>query len=264
MNPAWKKRLRLIAIWILALTALLSAVGLIAYQLESSRAEQRFDALSRQIHAGREASGVERPLESALPAETPPPLSPLEAVAALQAENGDLAGWLTVPGTNIDYPVMHTPNAPQYYLRKDFDKNYSLSGTPFLDGRCTLTSGNLILWGHNMKSGTMFADLLCYREADYAAAHSQILFTTPEAAQVYEVVAAFPTEVNRDGVYFRWYDYLDFPDEGTFDAFIRGLREKSLLPVPGDLAYGDTFLTMATCSYHDENGRFVVVGRRLP
>ena len=69
-------------------------------------------------------------------------------------QNGDCIGWLCIPNTNINYPVMHTPNEPQKYLRLNFDKKYSSSGVPFLDYRCSEET-NLIIYGHNMKNGTM-------------------------------------------------------------------------------------------------------------
>ena len=80
-------------------------------------------------------------------------------IQALIAENADCIGWLSIDGTNISYPVMHTPSNPQKYLRRNFYGRYSQSGVPFLDGRCDLQSTNLIIYGHNMKNGTMFSDL---------------------------------------------------------------------------------------------------------
>lgn len=240
-------------------TALVSAGKLISYVLESRQAEGRFDDLARQVRTIADA-----PAERDTPEKTPEQGAvPLTALEQLHLQNGDLVGWITVPGTRIDYPVMHTPERPEQYLRRDFDGNYSLSGTPFLDGRCTLDSGNLIVWGHNMKSGTMFADLLQYKDPDYAKKHALLVFSTLRESHSYEVVAAFRSEVNRDGDYFRWFNHLDFADQKAFDAFADGLRALSLIPVPEDLSFGDTFLTLATCSYHDQNGRFVLVGRQV-
>ena len=253
----WARR---VATGVLAAVAVVCAAGLIGYGWEARQAATQFRDLSAQVHApavlpaqgGRETDPV--------PEEDPRPA----ALEALQAENGDLAGWVSIPGTALDYPVMYTPQQPQYYLHRDFSGAYSYSGTPFLEERCTLDSDNLILWGHNMKAGTMFAGLLRYRDAAYAQAHAWVSFTTPEETRWYQVVAAFASEVDAEGDYFRWYNALEFPDPASFDAFAEGLRASSVLPVPGDLAPGDQFLTLATCSYHDQNGRFVVVARYSP
>lgn len=246
----WARRA---AICVLGITALFSAWKLLSYNLESNQAEKRFEALAEQVRPSPGGNLPDRPAGEAL--------DPASALEALRLENPDLAGWITVPGTRIDYPVMHTPEDPEYYLRRDFDGNYSLSGTPFLDGRCTLDAGQLILWGHNMKTGTMFTDLLAYQDPAYAEEHGTLLLTLPDGVQQYEVVAAFRSEVDRDGDYFRWYSYLDLSSQDDFDNFAAGLRSDSLIAVPGDLVLGDRFLTLATCSYHDDNGRFVLMGR---
>lgn len=250
----WGRR---IAVIVLSAVALLSGLTLLAYYLGNTRTQARFDALAKAVHAPIAAPAEQLPADQA-PAETVP-----SALEQLQQQNSHLTGWITVPGTRIDYPVMHTPDQPQYYLRRDFDGGYALSGTPFLDGGCTLESGNLILWGHNMKSGTMFADLLLYQNPKFASEHTSFTLETLQETRTYEVVAAFRSEVDQEGDYFRWYNFTDLPDQRTFDAFAAGLRAVSLLPVPENLSFGDSFLTMATCSYHDDNGRFVVVGRQL-
>ena len=77
-------------------------------------------------------------------------------ISPLFSENPDFIAWINIQGTKLDYPVMHTPKQPEKYLRLDFHQKYSRHGVPFLDGRCTLESDNLIIYGHNMKDGTMF------------------------------------------------------------------------------------------------------------
>lgn len=92
--------------------------------------------------------------------------------------NSDCIGWIYIPGTSVNYPVMHTPDNPQKYLRKDFYGNYSQSGVPFLDARCDLYNTNLIIYGHNMRNGTMFSDLKKYTNIDFKNAHPIIEFET--------------------------------------------------------------------------------------
>ena len=113
---------------------------------------------------------TEAPAESVTDTETETSAEPTEQSAtehnipALIAVNGDCIGWLSIDGTSISYPVMYTPSEPQKYLRRSFYGQYSQSGVPFLDSRCSMNGGNLIIYGHNMKNGTMFAPLLSYAE----------------------------------------------------------------------------------------------------
>lgn len=76
---------------------------------------------------------------------------------ALNQLNSDCIGWVRIPDTGIDYPVMHTPDEPEKYLNKNYDGYFSYSGVPFLDARCTTYNTNMIIYGHNMSTGTMFA-----------------------------------------------------------------------------------------------------------
>lgn len=97
---------------------------------------------------------------------------------ALFNQNSDCIGWIYIPDTSVNYPVMHTPANPQKYLRRDFYGNYSQSGVPFLDSRCDLESTDLIIYGHNMRNGTMFSELKNYANADFRKKHPIIEFET--------------------------------------------------------------------------------------
>ena len=124
-------------------------------------------------------------------------------IQALIAENADCIGWLSIDGTNISYPVMHTPSDPQKYLRRNFYGKYSQSGVPFLDGRCDLQSSNLIIYGHNMRNGTMFADLKKYVDRDFLNAHRTVKFETVDGIRCFTV-----TEILRTDITDAWYDRI--------------------------------------------------------
>lgn len=117
-------------------------------------------------------------------------------IQALIAENADCVGWLSVDGTNISYPVMHTPSDPQKYLRRNFYGKYSQSGVPFLDGRCDLQNSNLIIYGHNMRNGTMFSDLKRYVDRDFLNAHRTVKFETADGVQTFIVTEALKTNTS--------------------------------------------------------------------
>ena len=150
---------------------------------------------------------AEAPAESVTDTETETSAEPTEQpvaghnIQALFAENADCIGWLSIDGTNISYPIMHTPSDPQKYLRRNFYGKYNQSGVPFLDGRCDLQSTNLIIYGHNMKNGTMFSDLKKYLNTDFLNSHRTVRLETADGVFLFAV-----TEVRRTNTADPWYD----------------------------------------------------------
>lgn len=152
------RKISLAAVSVL-LSALLVLSGFMIYKELSDRQKEKedFAELAELVQI--------TPPEPQLPDETPSPTDnePEPAhkrdLAPLFAQNSDCVGWLCIPDTVVDYPVMHTPENPQKYLRRNFYGEYSQSGTPFLDSRCGMDSDNLIIYGHNMRNDTMFGSL---------------------------------------------------------------------------------------------------------
>lgn len=179
-------------------------------------------------------------------------------VESLIAENPDCIGWLRISETKIDYPVMQTKDNPQYYLRRDFNKQYSYLGTPFMDSRCDVNyDNNLIIYGHNMKDGKMFANLLKYRDKEYCSSHNIINFITPNGVKKYEVVAV--CKVKSDD---KWYSYTCQTDKESFGNLTSHIKDKSLYQTDKSAEYGDHFLTLSTCEYSQTNGRLIVIAKR--
>lgn len=156
---------------------------------------------------------TEAPAESVTDTETETSAEPTEQpvaghnIQALIAENADCIGWLSIDGTSISYPVMYTPSEPQKYLRRSFYGKYSQSGVPFLDGRCSTVGGNLIIYGHNMKNGTMFSDLKKYLNTDFLNSHRTVRLETADGVFLFTV-----TEVRRTNTADPWYDRIDAED----------------------------------------------------
>ena len=156
---------------------------------------------------------TEAPAESVTDTETETSAEPTEQSAtehnipALIAVNGDCIGWLSIDGTSISYPVMYTPSEPQKYLRRSFYGQYSQSGVPFLDGRCSTVGGNLIIYGHNMKNGTMFSDLKKYVNREFLNAHRTVKFETADGVQTFIVTEALKTNTSDT-----WYDRIAAED----------------------------------------------------
>lgn len=189
--------------------------------------------------------------------------SVLPEYAALYEQNSDLFAWLCIDGTNINYPVMHTPDDPQYYLKRAFDGSRSNSGTPFLDGKCTEDGGIYIVYGHRMNNGTMFGRLADYADEGYWEEHPTIRFDTIRERGEYEVMAAFFGKVyssSEDG--FRYYDETDLTDRAAFDRYAAQVADAALYDTGVTAEYGDSLLVLSTCSYHVDDGRFVVVARK--
>ena len=154
-------------------------------------------------------SQIAEPTVTAAQTESEPTERPAAErnIQALITENADCIGWLSIDGTNISYPIMHTPHDPQKYLRRSFYGKYSQSGVPFLDGRCDLQSTNLIIYGHNMKNGTMFADLKKYVDKDFLSAHRTVKFETADGVQTFTVTEVLKTNISNE-----WYNRISAED----------------------------------------------------
>ncbi len=178
----------------------------------------------------------------------------------LYSQNEHTFGWLEIADTKISYPVMFTPESPEYYLRRNFEKVYSAAGTPFLDGHTNLEeSKNMVIYGHHMKDGTMFNNLLKYDDENYAQAHSIIQFDTLKyGKKTYKVFAYGKTDALQKG--FNVYNYINVTDKMQYDEFIRGLKGMTPHETGITPEYGQNLIMLSTCSYHTEEGRYIVVG----
>lgn len=187
----------------------------------------------------------------------------LDKYAELYAQNNDLAGWLSIENTVIDYPVMQGTD-DEYYLHHDFYGNESKYGCLYVRGKADLEDGtNVIIYGHNMKDGSMFGDLDLYQSADFCREHPTLSFDTLYKERMYEVVAVFRSQVyNADEDVFKYYQFYDAQTQEEFDDFYQNIKALSLYDTGVTAQFGDTFLTLSTCAYHVTDGRFVVVAKQ--
>ena len=178
-------------------------------------------------------------------------------------ENSDLVGWISIPGTRIDYPVMQTKDNPNFYLKHAFDKSYSSYGVPYMQENCDVgISDNLVLYGHHMNNGSMFSDLCKYESEDFYQEHKTIRFDTLDSFGDYEVIAAFKTVAySEEG--FKYYHFVRAEQEEDFDEFIAKCKELALYDTGVTAEYGDQLITLSTCEYSRTNGRMVVVAKLL-
>lgn len=200
-----------------------------------------------------------------IPPETEPEI--LEEYAELYEKNPDFAGWIRIPGTVIDYPVLYSPDDGEKYLYANFDGYWDVHGSIFIKDSCSMDpeSDNLLIYGHNMINGSMFGSILNYGYQHYWEEHPIIEFSTLYEHRQYEIIAAF-----NDRVYyktedcFKFYQFIDAEDEEHFQEAMDYFKEHSLIDTGVTAEYGDRLITLITCAYHVKNGRFVVVAREIP
>lgn len=189
----------------------------------------------------------------------------LNVYAPYYRQNQDLAGWLKIEGTNIDHPVVRTPGNNEKYLRKGFDGGYSEGGTLFLDERCDpeKPTANLMIYGHDMNDGSMFGGLEAYADEAYGKEHAALRFDTLTEPGEYELLAAFYSQVYyTTDTCFKYYQFFDVQTEAEFDRYVQNVKALAEYDTGVSAAWGDTLLTLSTCSKHTENGRFVVVAKK--
>lgn len=182
----------------------------------------------------------------------------------LYEQNSDLIGWLFIPETVIDYPVMQCGDN-EYYLHHNFDREEDKYGCLFVKDIADVnTPGtNFIIYGHNMKDGSMFGDLDKYREKTFYEDHSEIIFNTLYEERQYTILAVFLSHVyksNEEG--FRYYQFYQADTEDEFRLFYENIMDMALYETGITAELGDTFLMLSTCAYHEEDGRLVVVAKR--
>ena len=185
--------------------------------------------------------------------ESSPDAPPRHDLTALAAENPDCAGWLTIPDTGVDYPVMYTPDDPEHYLRRDFSGVSASHGTPFLDGRNLAQAGeqNLILYGHNLMDGSMFKPLISYLEPSFRETHQEIYLELSEKQYQYDVLAVVETSTKSP-----FYTFTSFADPSAASDFRATLLRETDLDV---VHQADGYLTLSTCNNGGGNSRVLVI-----
>lgn len=182
---------------------------------------------------------------------------------ALHGENPDCIGWIQIEGTVIDYPVMYHPAEENYYLHRDFHGEYSANGCLFLSELCNpKTSDNLIIYGHHMNSGKMFAALDQYKNIEFYREHPLISYNTLQGEEIYQVFAVFCTSVYT-GSDFPYYTFTKAEDAADYQKYIEEVTGRSLYDTGVPAVYGERLMTLSTCEYSQRNGRIVVVAKRI-
>lgn len=178
----------------------------------------------------------------------------------LYQQNNDLIGWIKIDNTNIDYPVMQTRNDEEYYLKRNFYKNYSSYGTPFMASSCNINSSeNIIIYGHHMNNLQMFGILEKYKSKDFYKEHRAIKFYTLDGLQEYEIFAVFKTALYQKNT-FKYYQNIEFENEADYNNFINNCINRSFYKTGIKPVHKNKLITLSTCEYSTKDSRLVVVG----
>lgn len=244
-----KKTLYKVLMLVCTIVFCFSLYKVVTYYYASFQSQKGFAGLSEQIKDDKD-----REMSFAIKYED------------LLKQNPDLVGWITMEDTKVDYPVMLTPNNQEYYLRKNFEKKYEFRGTPFLNGNANLKDedDNVIIYAHNMDDGTMFGALRKFTKYDYYKTHKYIQFDNLYRNGTYEIFAVFKTVDNPDhSLFINYYEFFNAKDEKEFNEQIRKYKNASFYDTGITPEYGDKLITLSTCEYSNENGRLVVVARKI-
>ena len=205
---------------------------------------------------------------------TEPPTVFTRNLTPLFEKNADCIGWVYIKDTAVDYPVMHTPSEPQRYLRLNFDKEYSTAGVPFLKGKCTMECDNLVIYGHNIRTGVGLTKITNYYPDRYGSLDFYLTHPTFEYESIYGgestyVVFAgmYVNTQTQHGSVFNYYKFRNFGSEDTFYQYMEAVFDRSVFYNPAiNVAYDDEFITLSTCYYPmgmNVDTRFVVFARKL-
>ena len=266
-----KKIVYTLTVILLVLVFVVSAVLVGRYIVQSREQAEKNAALSALKDSVKETAGATEPGETTpegtfSEAEIRDANGMLIEYSEIYAKNNDLVGWIRIDGTKLDYPVMQTPDNPNYYLDHDFDGNESDWGAIYAREECDIfePSDNITLYGHNMRDGSMFAVLGDYASKETWENNPLIFFDTLYEYHVYKIFAVFKTEASINAG-FKYHNVIDTENKAEFDEFIATCKELSLdfydtgiTPV-----YGDKIICLSTCEYTLNNGRFVVAAVRI-
>ncbi len=251
---------RKIMIGTLIIVATLSLGYFTYYYYNTARSAQAFTGLSDLKNDSRLGNTTQA--SKSLSIEQKPII---DKYKTLYNKNKKLIGWVKIADTNIDYPVMQSANE-EYYLDHNYNQEKDKNGSIFMGAKCDAMapSTNLIIYGHNMRSGKMFGSLSKYEDQEYYEKHKRITFDTIYQEGEYEVMYAFHSRLYEETeIVFKYYQFIDANSEEEFNSNMKEMASISLYDTGVTAKYGDQLLTLSTCDNNEKNGRFVIVAKRI-
>lgn len=172
----------------------------------------------------------------------------LSKFAELYKLNKDFIGWISVPGTKLDTPVVLGPDQ-SYYLTHSLKKEYDPFGVPYIDSRATVIDGYqsdvLTIYGHNSKDGTYFESVKNYSDINYYKEHPIIEFDTIYGTAKYIIIGRFTEYVKGD--FFNYHDYVNLTEK-QFNTYLKELDKRNYYNTGIDVKYGDSLIALSTCN----------------
>jgi len=267
-----KKALFTVIVLLLLIAFGVSAFMVGSYLLEGKEQEERYDELASIAANAQTTTQAPETTEATTEATTeettvetePTEPTMIPGYQEIYELNNHTVGWLKIEGTKLDYPVLQTPDDPNYYLYRDFDGKNSKRGSVYAWGTADINepSDNITLFGHNMADGSMFATLNNYVNKYYWEDNSLIFFDTLTEYHMYKIFAVFKTSANI-GEGFSYHKFVDAASEAEFNTFVETCKSLSFYDTGITPVYGDKIITLSTCEYTLDNGRLVVCAVRI-
>lgn len=258
-----KEKITITILIVVILLVILLIVGMLMSMGKSDPApKEPVQTTEVPTEAATEASAEST--EETVPPETEPEMLP--HMKELYEQNPDTVGWIRIEGTKLDYPLMFVPEDEERYIHADFEGKYDYAGLPFIDKDCSLDpeSQNLIIYGHNMANGTGFRTLMYYQQEQFWQEHPTIYLSTLYEEREYEIISCFFDRVyKKSDTCFKFYQFIDPETEKDFNVGRDYFKSNNLHEMNLEAQYGDQLITLVTCAYHVDNGRFVVVARLI-
>lgn len=250
-----------------------SGIKVGSYFIDAKQQKEEYDVLADMVaQAKKEPAAQPAPTnvpsspDPTGPTEPPMPTEPtmLPEYVPVYEENSDLVGWLYIEDTPINYPVMQTPDRPNYYLERNFKGERNAHGCLYARETCDINrpSDNITIYGHHMKNGSMFASLDKFTKKSYWETNHSITFDTLYEHHTYTIFAVFTTSANSYGFAYHQFEDAATPEE--FDAFVAKCKSLAFYDTGITPQYGDKLICLSTCEYTHSNGRLVVVAVRDP
>lgn len=262
-----RKRILILAFSISCLCFIVSLYLLLNALKEKRKQEELMSELQQVVHEKDRIAITKQPVNSeitSVPQDSQVTDTIVDGLKELKAKNEDLVGWIRIDDTGIDYPVMQSEQQ-DYYLSHDFDGNPSKYGVPYINDNCNIEDAdNIVIHGHHMKDGSMFATLLEYQNPEYLLNHPYIEFSTFYGTLKFKVIAVCQLQfddMNEDTFFYNL--FVKAKDEQDFIRYIDTVKQNSLYDTGYTATYGNRLLTLSTCDQSISEGRFIVVAKEV-
>ncbi|MDR0879617.1 MAG: class B sortase [Clostridioides sp.] len=257
-----KKIIFIMAMAICAIALVTSGVKIYEHAMEAREQSQKFDDVLNMLEKSGKKGEKENSTEELDTTKVPK----MSELWTLRKKNSDLVGWINIANTRINYPVMQTKENRDYYINHNFEKEKSSYGVPYVDDKSNLDlpSDNIVIYGHHMNNGSMFTDIDRYNDKKFFESNRKVIFNTVNGENEYQIIAVFratvDTGTHKDFNFYRFTD-AQIPDE--FENYVNTCKGKSLYDTGVGASYGDKLLTLVTCEYSQQNGRIVLLAKKV-